>query len=184
MLILNSRKKIYIIAVFIFGIISGTFLCGQIIGYSVDKVNIYGNFVLRTLKYENISSINLFKYIFTYRIKELIIIIVISMTYIKSALYGIYAAYVGIRVAILVSMLTIMNKHMAIVWFLLLNMPHTILYAIAIIWIINSSIEGKKEQLICGRRFSIGKIWFIIFVLYFIGILAESFINPLLIGLL
>lgn len=184
MLILNSRKKLYIIAVFMFGIISGTFLCGQIIGYSADKVNIYGNFVIRTLKYENISSINLFKYIFSYRIKELIVIAVISMTYIKSTLYGVYAAYVGIRFAVLMSMLTIMNKHMAILWFLLLNMPHTILYAIAIIWIINTSIEGKKEQFIHGKRIHIRKVWFLILLLYFIGILAEAFVNPILIGLL
>lgn len=184
MLISNSRKKIIIVAVFLSGIISGTLLCGQIIGYSADKVNIYGSFVIRTLKYGTISSMNLLKYIFAYRIKEFIIITVISMTYIKSALYSIYAGYVGIRFAVLISTLTVMNKKMAIPWFLLLNMPHTILYTIAVIWIINVSIDGNKGQMICGRTISRAKIWFLICILYLIGIISETFINPILINIL
>ncbi len=70
MLILNSRKKITVAALFIAGVVLGTLLCGQMIGYSSDKINIYGNFVMRTLKYENISSVNLLKYIAAYRIKD------------------------------------------------------------------------------------------------------------------
>lgn len=184
MLILNSRKKITIAAVFIMGIILGTFLCGQIIGYSSDKINIYGNFVIRTLKYENISSMNLLKYIAAYRIKEFIIIVVISMTYVKSVLYGIYAGYVGIRLAVLISTLTIMNKKMAVLWFLLLNMPHMILYVIAVVWLINTSMDEGGEQIIRGRKISRLKIWSIICILYALGILSEVFINPILINLL
>ena len=181
MLILNSRKKITVAALFIAGVVLGTLLCGQIIGYSSDKINIYGNFVLRTLKYENISSV---KYIAAYRIRELIVIAVISMTYVKSALYGVYAGYVGIRLAVLVSTLTMMNRKMAIPWFLLFNMPHMILYVIAVVWLINTSLDGNREQMIRGRRIGIVKLWVLICILYILGILSEVFINPVLINLL
>lgn len=184
MLILNSRKKITVAALFIAGVVLGTLLCGQIIGYSSDKINIYGNFVLRTLKYENISSVNLLKYIAAYRIRELIVIAVISMTYVKSALYGVYAGYVGIRLAVLVSTLTMMNRKMAIPWFLLFNMPHMILYVIAVVWLINTSLDGNREQMIRGRRIGIVKLWVLICFLYILGILSEVFINPVLINLL
>lgn len=184
MLVINSRKKIYIILIFIVGIIVGTFLCGQITGYSVNKVNIYGNFVISTLKYDNISSINLFKYIFNYRIKELIVLIVISLTYIKSMLYGFYIGYLGIRLAVLISTLTILNKKMAIIWFIILNMPHIIFYGMAIVWVINISLDDNKNIYLFGKPISKTKNWILVCTLYFVGILLEAFINPIIISIL
>lgn len=184
MLILNSRKKITVAALFLAGVVLGTLLCGQIIGYSSEKINIYGNFIIRTLKYENVSSVNLLKYIAAYRMKELIVIAVISMTYVKSVLYGIYSGYVGVRLAVMISTLTMMNKKMAIPRFLLFNMPHMILYVIAVVWLINTSLDGNREQMIRGKKIGIAKLWFLICVIYILGILSEVFINPILINLL
>lgn len=170
----DKQIKIYYITWFLFGIILGTAIFNCLSMGAKTDILIYGKYLENKIEVNNVNKVNLFIYVLGYRMKELIIFIVLGLTNFKKIFHAIVVSYLGIKASILLCSLTVIKGKMAIIWFMILTQPHIIIYIFTICYLIKFFNKPGESM----NRKRIIKTAFIVLVLMISMCFLEAFINP------
>lgn len=173
----EDKVKIRLILTFLMGIIIGTVAFNCLNAHEQTKILIYSDYLSDRLRIGGFDRLALFKYVFVYRIKEILVLIILGMTQYRYIFHMGIIFYLGLKNSLFMCMLTVMKKEMAAVWYIVLMMPQIIVYAYLVYYIIRlyncsyviNEKAGKWKQFL-----------FIAMLLIFMCVL-ETFVNPMLI---
>jgi hypothetical protein len=172
-----EKKGWFLMAALLSGSILGTILINCLDADIINNLEIYSSYIGEKLRNTQINKRDFFKYILTYRIKEITVIIILGLTTYRILFHSAFLFYLAVKNSILISMLTIMKGKLAILWYIGATQPQTTLYAIIIYNVIKKmDFSGDKSY----RNRRLREI--IICVIYIVVMcLIESIINSLFI---
>ncbi len=170
----TGRHILFLLALYL-GVLSGSVLY-QFLGTSQKlKLVIYSEYIRNKLRVSGVDRFGLMKYIFTDKLKEVAILMICGVTIYCDLVYLIYIFYLGLKCSITICVLTTTCRGMAVVQFLLKNVPQIFVYIFIIYYI---SCKMERDRTI--HRKSV-----LIMLVLIIGYtLMAVFINPLLMGFL
>lgn len=173
----EDKKKIRLILTFLMGIVMGTVVFNCLNAHEQTKILIYSDYLSDRLKTGNFDQLAFLKYVFVYRFKEILILIILGLTQYRYIFHSGIIFYLGIKNSLFMCMLTVMKKEMAAVWFLVLMMPQIIVHAYLIYFIIRMY---DSDYVINEKSGKWKRFLFILLMLGFMSVL-ETFVNPFLI---
>ncbi|MBQ3665433.1 MAG: hypothetical protein II919_04940 [Lachnospiraceae bacterium] len=174
----HETKIIWLIVFFLTGIMAGTFLFNGLNLQEQTKLMIYSDYVADRIKMDNINQISLLKYVLLYRMKEILLLVMMGMTQYKLVLHSGYLFYLGVKNAVLLSIITAAYKRKAILYFAVISLPQMIVYVLLICYTMKlfhleqTSYRGMKKN---GKVIRMA-------ALYFVMCFLEAFVNPLVIS--
>lgn len=180
MLSFSARQRKYMLALYMLGLAAGTFLFLYMNDAFGEEVRIYGNYLLETRQLKEISMERLSAEIIRYRIRIIMILILLYMTPIRNMVSCTVIALMGVRYGLMISFFTVINQKQALLYFLRLCIPHELIYIVGILMMTgifcnlgrefwHDCSGRKKYQLVAG-----------IVLVFVLGILSELYVNPVL----
>jgi hypothetical protein len=138
----------------------------------------YAKIWFDTKNIESIEKGELFLYVFSHRIKLLLLLILFSLTFVRKILHGIMILLAGVRYSVLISALTVLNENKTILNFMELVVPQDIFYILSCLMMFSLSwdFEGEEWRLHHASKKISGIIGMVI--VYLLGIVTEVYINP------
>lgn len=173
----EDKKKIRLILTFLTGIIIGTVAFNCLNAHEQTKMLIYSDYLADRVQTGNFNRLSLLQHVFTYRLKEILILIILGLTQYRYIFHSGIVFYLGIKNSLFMCMLTVMKKEMAALWYMVLMMPQVLVYAYLIYYIIRMY---DSDYVINERKGKFKNFLFIFLMLGFMSVL-ETFVNPLLI---
>lgn len=183
MLFFSIRQKRYLLFMFLIGVILGTVLMVFCCEKTELDMRIYGNYIFDTAKLNRVQTKHLFFYICKYRLKQAAILILFSLTVIRTLFYGMIGLVSGMRMGILISMLTLLDRKKAILNCIAIIFPHELVYMLAGLLLFSLSWNFLQEKNEKKHLFYNIKKVLITGLIFFVGILLEVYINPLFLKL-
>ena len=186
---LNVDKNVTFLLLFIFGVVVGSIFVNFLSKGQLNELSILNHYFMDKYVNINLNKIDLLKYIFYKRIKTLIIIWIIGLTFLGLPTIIIIIIFLGISFGFMISIGTITYGFKGILLNLSFLFPHYVIYVPLFVFIINkifkisSYLYFKKSQ----KRFYTNKkqvfvdytitLLVCMFIIFF-GSLIETFLNP------
>lgn len=180
-----SRKKLWLIC-FILGIMTGIAYVNIRWFECSEEISSFTGYWMERISSTKIDKGDFQRFVFGYRIKEVLILFFFSITIIGRFVNPLYIAYCAYSTSVAECMLTLQYGYNGIVKFILLNMPHYIIYVVLIVYVMNclEEVNGTffcrnksniKLNMINFKKISIKII--IIVALIWLESFAEAYIN-------
>lgn len=139
-----EKIKLLFICSLLGGVIAGTIFMNCLNIDILMNLEIYGSYISEKLYNTQINRLDFFQYIFIYRIKEIAFIVILGLTVYRYMFHSMFLFYLGIKHSMLICMLTIIKKKTAVLWYIAMTQPQTIIYAIIIYYIIKKMDFGRE----------------------------------------
>lgn len=140
-----EKIKLLLISSLLGGIITGTIFMNCLDINILSNLEIYGSYIGEKLNNTQINRLDFFRYIFVYRIKEMAFIVILGLTAYRYMFHSMFLFYLGIKHSMLICMLTLIKRKTALLWYIAMTQPQTILYAIIIYYIIKKMDFGREK---------------------------------------
>lgn len=146
-----EKIKLLLISSLLGGVITGTIFMNCLNIDILSNLEIYGNYISEKLYNTQINKMDFFRYIFVYRIKEMTFIIILGLTVYRYMFHSMFLFYLGVKHSMLICMLTFIKGKTALLWYIAMTQPQTILYAIIIYYIIKKMDFSREKTYRNGR---------------------------------
>lgn len=173
----GDKTKFRLTLTFLMGVIIGTVVFNCLNAHEQTKMLIYSDYLSGRFDTGNIDRWAFLKYVFVYRLKEILVLVILGMTQYRYLFHSGIIFYLGIKNSLFMCILTLMKKEMAAAWYLVLMMPQIVIYAYLIYYIITLY---NCNYVVNERAGKWRRLLFIFLLLGSMSIL-ETFVNPLLI---
>lgn len=184
---LLKKRRIWIISFWI-GLSIGVIYANIKWFKCTEEINNYISYWSGIISRSDINKADFQKYIFEYRVKELLMIFIFNLTVAGKIFNCGYLAYCGYSSALMESILTLKYGYKGIGMYVLSIMPHYIVYSAVLIYTLSrcemvNNIFFKDRKKITGNYIGINQIKNIIMNILFIILLVwiesvmESYIN-------
>ncbi len=148
-----SVEKIILIFIcsLLAGVVAGTVFMNCLNIDILSNLEIYGSYIGEKLCSTHINKIDFFQYIFVYRIKEILFIIILGLTSYRLMFHSAFLFYMGVKHSMLICMLTVIKRNTALLWYFAMTQPQTIIYVIIICYIIRKMDLNREKTYKNGR---------------------------------
>ena len=171
---------------FLLGLVTGILFVNVSYHYRSSEADIFGYYLVDQLKNHNIISKEYLMYLIPYRGRFWLASIIIGMS--KYAKYFVLLCVVisGFLAGSLSCAILVQQGMKAMVFIILANLPQCICYSIAsmllFVWIYqrNETVHLANKAIVK----SYASVAWLSFVIYFVGIFSEAYINPYVLDLL
>lgn len=172
----RDKRKFRILLCLVGGVVMGTVIFNCLNTTEQSRIYIYSNYISKRIISERYSSISYMRHVFLYRLKEVIVIAVLGLTPYRCFFHNAIVFYFGMKLSILMCLLTAVRGKMAFVCFPVLLFPQIIVQVLLIYYLIrifdfDYDMYEKKA-----------KKFLIIFVELIALVICESMINPIIVN--
>lgn len=172
----SERKNLNFFLSYIFGIMIGTVVFNCLDMTEKNNIYIYYDYVYNRVSVKELMGIEYFKHVFLYRFKEILLLLFFGLTRYKNLFYNGFLAFYGIKISLLMCVISVLKGKLALLFFPLLLFPHIIFQAI----IICQVLKGEMFNYTFNSKVfkSLGKIFIILLCVVF----CEAIINPIVVN--
>ena len=171
----NNKIKVIFITSFVMGIVFGTVLVNCMNRNIATDFFVYYRYLIDKCKWTGIEFKSFYVFLLKKWLKEIVLLVILGLTSYKIIFHNMYILYQGIKMSVLISILTMMNGTSAIIYYLLIYGIPQIIFAYLVISIVNE-MDFKSIRDV-NRRVKTGLKWLAVIMML---ALIESGINILL----
>lgn len=171
---------------FFAGIIAGTFFANLFFRDGYAEMGIYSEYFMDKFSLMEVKNKELFLYAFESRLKEILVVCLLSLTSFGALIPGAYLVYKGFCVGILVSIYVMQYGTGGIFLYLLSVFPHYLAYVPMAIMLVHVGFEihsdikqfkSQKKYPDTKKMYAYGKVLIILLFLNVIASYLETFAN-------
>lgn len=140
------RTQLILIISLLIGVICGTFLFNCLNAESKNSLLIYYKYMTGKIDFADVNKCDYFIYVFSYRLREILFLIILGLTSYKIFFHSVFMWYFGIKNSILISVLTIVKGKMSLIWYLALTQPQMMIYLFIVYKIISKMDFGETNS--------------------------------------
>lgn len=175
----HSEQNIRFLVCFFAGIVAGTLFLNFFCGGSYEKFGIFSEYFIDKFEDVDVNMKDLFLYSFWNRCKEMLLILLLSLTSFGCIVPEGFLVYKGMEIGVLISVYVMQYGIGGVVLYFLSVFPHYIIYVIFVIMLVELAKEIYKRQK--EKKWSslgtVVKCLFILLVLNLLTAYLETFVN-------